>query len=485
MPYHDDMGTFPAPIDAARALLPWWVGWAPLAWPLAAYALAYGASRLAGWIGFGEMDRTKWPEMPWWERARVSYGGRVANVSCVVFMPVLLGVMALFFKGGALARVGAPLQCAGAAVAAGAGALAVQVRSHRLLFGRERFGWGTVGADAVSSLIVRLPHLVLAVSLVPVMAVPITVTRGALLVLAATVNLWLVMGGGFHLSRALGLVRPAPPRLAAAVDRAAATAGVQPAGVHLIARAWANAYAFPLLGRIAFTPWAVEVLDDAELEAIAAHELGHLAESPRDRWLRAVPGALVLPLLWAMFAGGRQNGALPLILLAAFVPLLMAVRRLRARGELHADRAGHGHHAEDAAVYARALERLYAANLTPAVLAVKRVHPHLYDRMTAAGSAPSYPRPAAPSRRSARTGLAAALLVTVGAIVALRVGLFFLPASLGPEGAALVALADEGGGADELDELARIHAARGDLAGASTLVAAADALELRPMPPAP
>jgi hypothetical protein len=50
-------------------------------------------------------------------------------------------------------------------------------------------------------------------------------------------------------------------------------------------------------------------------------------------------------------------------------------------------------------VYARALEQLYRANQMPAVNAKnKQTHPHLYDRLVAAGVAPDYPRPAKPRR---------------------------------------------------------------------------------------
>jgi hypothetical protein len=49
----------------------------------------------------------------------------------------------------------------------------------------------------------------------------------------------------------------------------------------------------------------------------------------------------------------------------------------------------------DAGTYARALTRLYADNLLPAVTAKERAtHPHLYDRLLAAGVTPDFPRPA-------------------------------------------------------------------------------------------
>ena len=47
--------------------------------------------------------------------------------------------------------------------------------------------------------------------------------------------------------------------------------------------------------------------------------------------------------------------------------------------------------------YARALEKLYRINLIPAVMPARgQIHPHLYDRMLAAGVTPDFPRPKPP-----------------------------------------------------------------------------------------
>ena len=49
----------------------------------------------------------------------------------------------------------------------------------------------------------------------------------------------------------------------------------------------------------------------------------------------------------------------------------------------------------DTGTYARALARLYEDNLAPAVMPKETTHPHLYDRLVAAGVTPDFPRPAA------------------------------------------------------------------------------------------
>jgi hypothetical protein len=65
--------------------------------------------------------------------------------------------------------------------------------------------------------------------------------------------------------------------------------------------------------------------------------------------------------------------------------------------EERSDRLAQSLEGESAVAYARALEKLYAANLLPVVVRGKRqVHPHLYDRLVAVGVPPAYPRPAPP-----------------------------------------------------------------------------------------
>jgi hypothetical protein len=64
------------------------------------------------------------------------------------------------------------------------------------------------------------------------------------------------------------------------------------------------------------------------------------------------------------------------------------------RLETRADAMAKGNEAETGA-YAQALLKLYTDNLLPAVSARKRAtHPHLYDRLLAAGVTPDFPRPA-------------------------------------------------------------------------------------------
>lgn len=78
--------------------------------------------------------------------------------------------------------------------------------------------------------------------------------------------------------------------------------------------------------------------------------------------------------------------------------MLRFTRSLSQRMERRADELAFKQQLNEG-VYARALEKLYRENQSPAVQVDDRqTHPHLYDRMLAAGITPDFPRPARPQR---------------------------------------------------------------------------------------
>src|SRR6185436_6561823 len=130
-----------------------------------------------------------------------------------------------------------------------------------------------------------------------------------------------------------------------------------------------------------------------------------------------------------------------------------------------------------AGVFARALERLYRYNVTPAVLQKRlSVHPDLYDRLVSAGLPPEYPRPALPSP-------VRGFLATVAVLSPLMLAPFvwttlaFVDADR--EQQVLWTIAATGGRADDLGELGLAREARGDVEGAATFYRAAQALDGR------
>ena len=225
-------------------------------------------------------------------------------------------------------------------------------------------------------------------------------------------------GAGVAVASVLRLARPGSERLRRAVAVATAATGIDPRGVYEVDLTMANALALPLVGLLVFTTPAVTALDESQIAAIARHELGHVSESRRVVAARMlgvvlVVGGLVLARpLSAVLAGDDSTWRLiaaAAIVVVCFVLARLLLRPLLRRMEERADAIARAHDAHDGE-YARALEAIYAANLMPAVtLAKKGVHPHLYDRLVAAGVTPAWPRPAPPSRGRVRGAMFACM----------------------------------------------------------------------------
>ncbi len=281
------------------------------------------------------------------------------------------------------------------------------------------------------------------------------------------VGTFVVLGFGYRpamrLLWALGLVRPfdAQARIGKTLD------GVRILEIDL---GMANALALPGAGVVLVTKRLLDILERAELEAVLQHELGHMAEPRRVRSLRRlavipfVALAWLRPLMgWLGAAGG---------LLAFYLSWLFPafVGRRWKKWEENADSHAH-EHIEDAQVYARALERIYAYNLVPAVTSKARTHPHLYDRMLAAGLQPDYPRPT-PTR--SRLGWSISLGLVLGFWLG---GLDHMtrPSQVPYEDHAVLRALAFGGYTDEhLRTLAELREERRDLASAKCFRAAAD-----------
>jgi Zn-dependent protease with chaperone function len=163
-----------------------------------------------------------------------------------------------------------------------------------------------------------------------------------------------------------------------------------------------------------FTGRLLEIAPDDEVAAICAHELAHLTESRAAQSSRFIGILTFLP--WIFF-----NPLTHAFGILAFFGLLFTTlgipriyRKISHKLETRADAMAKANE-EDAGTYARALTRLYEDNLAPAVMAKNRAsHPHLYDRLLAAGVTPDFPRPAA-----------AASMAWHGHVFAWLVGLLF------------------------------------------------------------
>lgn len=298
------------------------------------------------------------------------------------------------------------------------------------------------------------------------------VLGGGLLLLAAA-----VVGGAFQVARWLRLIRLAPEEVVSIVGRAAAGFDRPPPRVFVADLASVNAVAFPIGNAVCFSGRMLRVMDDAELERIAAHELSHLNERRVDTAKRLLP--LLLPLLTMVVRPAIASGyglEFMLAVLGAFW-ITLRVRRTTLRLERSADDDARG------VVYAAALEKIYRENLLP-VVARRRpgTHPELYDRMTAAGVTPDYPRPDPPRARPAHTVAVVATVVALCvAIGGLRSGL--VDRAPDDERAALAAVAVTGGDEHLIADLGFHRLDRGEAEEAIVFFEAA--VELEPFHPVP
>lgn len=383
----------------------------------------------------------------WTERARLATSVRLTLMLVTLCFALAGGIFAWHLASPLLGTSRAWLGLA-TGVAAFAGADLVRLGLERRLRGEAipALGWYAWKA---------LWLAIFGAQLVPVLVGGVLAgdrfDRRAVLVVAATMAIVLALGTGalWLVLAALGLVRRASERVCAAVERASARTGVRPKAVWTIPTLgvpFANAFALPMLRRIAFTADAVRWLDDDELEAIAAHELGHVSEPASVIAARLARSAIYLPLVLLRPLIGVFGPAAALLLPLVFVVGVRLSARLARRMEERADAIAHGrgrggrhppHDDEVSPAYARGLEKLYARNLVPAVMAGKRrVHPDLWDRMVAAGATPAYPKPAPP-----RTKGALLVGVTAGFLGALALGGFdaWVGATLERRAASLVA----------------------------------------------
>jgi Zn-dependent protease with chaperone function len=268
-------------------------------------------------------------------------------------------------------------------------------------------GWRTYVRDQAALLAIVMPQAAILLAVVATFgAAPLVRTP----VIVAAVAAWVAisLGGSFSIARLLRRIHPSSPKLADAVARAAARVGRSPRSCVEVELPFANAFANPVTQRLFFTRRAVAALADDELEAVAAHELGHLSEPRSVVWARVAASLALLPILFlpSLIGGLGWLGGLAVVY-GAMLAVTIPMRRLQRRMEERADRVADCG-AERSPALARGLERAYRMNLTPAVGPRQGTHPHLYDRMIAAGVEPDFPRPARPSRFRIALGMGAA-----------------------------------------------------------------------------
>lgn len=368
-------------------------------------ALAHFVAGLAAVLVVNQLGLLRWRRSAsahWTERARLLWPARVTAVTNLFFLPVILMFVSLAFDG----KNTTPVLPNG--LAAGLGVFLGSYPFDRALFPRFQFrSWLHQSLAAWGMRFGLLMVLALACFSMPVHFgwAMIALAAGYLLFYAA-----LHAGVFLKYLRLVGLLKPADDRLQRIVDQTATRTSSRPRATWQLESILALAYAFPTTGELIFSRRLLEIASDDEISAVAAHELAHLSESKIILAGRLTGSLALFPMIFVKPLYHNWGAIGVATALVVTFAIMMFARRLSMRMEKQADTAAVEHQAGEG-VYARALEKLYQENLLPAVNAANRAtHPHLYDRMLAAGITPDYPRPAKPNRFSPMRFLIFALL---------------------------------------------------------------------------
>ena len=370
-------------LDAARASLPHSVDYGSyLTLPVCFVAV----SLVSSCVTAAAVALTTRKVEPWFERARRVFALRVAIFGLFFFAPGAT-MLAISDFVGPFAHPSARVVFQLDALAALAAMIPAYViveraaRGSRVTFSSELRNLGTIIILASN-----LPLTI--VFVIPLHDFGVPAPLAALIAVALA-----------HLTRVVvlrQLRRPARAHVAEAVRRAA---GDRPGlAVSEITSSYANAFALRTRKHaiITFTTGAIDALSDAELEAVAAHELGHIDEAPVI-WRLRYAMAFITDIVFVAYFVLRDSGHPGVALLVALATIVfnISVKPLLIRALEHrADHAARAHVGDSN--YANAILRLHEINAVPLVLRRKGTHGHPYDRAAGAAGLPPT-RPSAPS----------------------------------------------------------------------------------------
>ena len=349
----------------------------------------------------------------WTERARLLWPARVSAAGNPFLIPVMLYLAH---------RVLWPESAAGwvaSGLVACLGALLGGYPLEREMFPRLRFrDW--LG-EAAATWGLRFSGLI--ALLAATLWMPPHLEAGAWAVAGVYLAFHFAMQWGLAIRflRWIGFARPADGRLRGIVAEAAGRMGIRPPTAWLLGGVHALAFALPVTRELLFSERLLEVCSGEELSAVCAHELAHLGESRGAVAGRLLGSLSLFPIIFivpVIHDFGLGFIALPMLTLL----IGKFARWLSQRMEKRADQAATATQLNDG-VYARALETLYRENQLPAVnVNDRQTHPHLYDRMLAAGITPDYPRPARPARMTTTGMVYCAILGMLLAVILMRKG---------------------------------------------------------------
>jgi Zn-dependent protease with chaperone function len=348
---------------------------------------------MVNWFGLISWRRAA--NAHWTERARLLHPVRFTSRFAVILSPFLLDwIFWCFFPRASMSLEPAWLVNIGAAMLGG---LLGTFPMNQEIFPALRFkAWCKQTAILLGLLFQFVGVIALASWLMPAHWgwQMFLVTAGCIgcLCLIQYGLLWRVL-------RMIGQLQPAGARLQRIVDNTAAAMGnIKIRATWELDSVMANALALPFTKEMIFLRPTLAACTDEEIAAICAHEIAHLTEPKHVLAGRMLGSLALVPFIFVGPCTFTFGVAGLLIPLAAVILVARYMKWLGQRMEKRADSLAAKQQLNEG-VYARALEKLYRENLSPAVNASNRqTHPHLYDRMLAAGITPDFPRPARPRR---------------------------------------------------------------------------------------
>ncbi len=380
-------------LSRARELLPIWVPWlATFLFPAIAFVLTFEIAGIGALWFARRLDRLT--DAHWTVRAREFHHLR-QWVGGTTFSIALLAWFASSRSPNALAWISTSVRCLLCLAAAGiAASIVLRIASNRYVPAAQS------GRNAASRVLSQLGFRWLPI--VPMIVVGLTlpehpdVPRIVGAVLLSLCGIVLSFGANISVLGWFGLAQ----RVELAELRVSADFPFR--RVWVVDLPLANAFALPISKQVVVTRSMCELLTPGELTAVLRHESSHLQRFGLLHGSAVVMVIAAQLLGWSAPIAARFGEWVPTALWVGLFVGAAQRRRLSQREEDEADRhAASAPGAEQDT--ARALEKLYAASLIPAVQSRRAAHADLYDRMLAAGVAPAWPKPEPPSRRVAQT----------------------------------------------------------------------------------
>lgn len=445
--------------------LPAWVRWGPaLFYPcLALFTLVPLTWLLESWL---LRPLSRLPSASHWsERARLGFPARTRLVSWAMTSTTLVA-MAWVLWLGRLTPIGVAIAPSVAMLVATT--LAVSRIGRIVAPDRPRVTWrGVLGLFALGP----GSFVVLAVACVVASERFEARTVGAVVLAAVSALAW-ASGAPAALATRIGLFREPSSEIAALVARSAERVGVESPPVSIAELPMANAFALVPAHRLLITRAVIDQLSGDALVTLVEHELAHFREPRALRVARLVSSLALVPIALVRPA----YGAWGLSGLAAIGVVTSLSVLLLARVRHHLERRSDTPDARGVA-YAHVLERIHELNGVPAVMrGVFAKDGSLYDRMLAAGAAPSFARPEPPPRLL--VPLLSCFALALVSLMGTRVLMMWAELAHGERLAVMhLVVATTGGDAGAFEQLGYARFLEGDVEGATTAYLAAAELE--------